>query len=487
MFYTSFCNKKGTNQFLDMAHAKCIKDRSKEWICKACVGETVGNSHTKSSKKDTSLKTVPGMLKKKIKESAQTQRRPTRGSKSAKVDYSQYTCPTCGFLTCACKGTLFSDILQDDEESLLFDDDDEEEEDDDESESDLENILELEEDEADILLPLSHSSHSARLFVNESDGSETEDVMSIDSQYDSSLESEESSVYEEPENIAFEDEEGVMAELVREKLLNGWENESDEYFEEAEDFFDAASNLENEEIVLEQETLAIQEDIEKQEKFKYHFFHYSSIFFRILEEFKSGVKGDNSDNENQAIHYVKDKSENEISHSITPNDSSTNLNQHVKPQPSLKIQNNSSKLLSQLLTFASLKKSNSSLNKGSQAMAKILPNVAESNSTNDLSITASLLPTNLLKRPVNLKSVASTAAAIVSSPAMLKAFKQLNSTKVKETLALHAKIKAAALKAVASGHGIPNGMTLPNPSPSIFKSFELVCFNVEYRSIDTNL
>ena len=129
-------------------------------------------------------------------------------------------------------------------------------------------------------------------------------------------------------------------------------------------------------------------------------------------------------------------------------------------------QSSNTKLLNHLLTFASLKKSNTP--KNPSALSTILPNSAEANASastiapttvvdvSSPALNPAAITAKLLKRPVSLSNVATTAAAIVSSPAVLKAFKQLSSKKVKETLALHAKLKAAALKAVASGNTIPS-------------------------------
>lgn len=280
---------------LDMAHSKCIKDRSKEWICRTCVADPYSASqpHHNSPHQphfSSSRTYTQGRKKSDTTDNAASKqsskpvefRRPTRGTKSSPgqiLDYSQYTCPTCGLLVCSCKGGILFDDGDDDEDEI-FDEaalsDDYEYE----VEQDLSrNEEEEKEDQIDIFLPPSHSSR--RLFIAESDGSETEDVMSIDSQYDSSLESEESSIYEEPEStsIGEESEEGLMADMVREKLLNGWDEDSDEYFEEAEDFFDAPQLLEDdsivatvddidddeEEAILEEETSAIiQADVEKQ-------------------------------------------------------------------------------------------------------------------------------------------------------------------------------------------------------------------------------
>jgi hypothetical protein len=63
--------------------------------------------------------------------------------------------------------------------------------------------------------------------------------------------SEESSVYEEPEE--YDTDEDIMAEIVRERLLNGWDSEED--FESL-----PSSDHENEQEILMAETAAIQND-----------------------------------------------------------------------------------------------------------------------------------------------------------------------------------------------------------------------------------
>ena len=80
-----------------------------------------------------------------------------------------------------------------------------------------------------------------------------------------------------------------------------------------------------------------------------------------LSEFESGLTIENSDNANQTQQSLEDKQCRGSNISITPDNSVPKLHQQAKTQPTHKVSKNSNKILSQLLSFASLKKSNSIL------------------------------------------------------------------------------------------------------------------------------
>lgn len=213
----------------------------------------------------------------------------------------------------------------------------------------------------------------------------------------------------------------------------------------------------------------------------------------IMGEFESGVSLDKS-------HSILKKSgggcgKKKVTINTTPIFHSETAPFSAIPSPSSVTstpsthQSSNTKLLSHLLTFASLKKANTP--KNPSALSTILPNSAEANTTASPAaaeisspLNSAAITSKLLKRPVSLSNVATTAAAIVSSPAVLKAFKQLSSKKVKETLALHAKLKAAALKAVASGNaisslsGLNNQRTATASDVAIGVFFSCNCYSV---------
>jgi hypothetical protein len=228
-----------------------------------------------------------------------------------------------------------------------------------------------------------------------------------------------SSVYEEPDDGTFSDDD-IMAEIVKDRLLNGWTSEEDEEFDE---FFELEEFVEPEiplivepkkEPVVKKEVVQAQvkkQPVVKQEK--------TPVTPKVIK-IEDRKKGQSSVFNSQVELTPKQ---------ITPNTSTTPSN----PWLALAAMNMNS-------SFSPFPKTT------------VKPPATPDFSSQNLNAAATIA-SNLLKRPVNMNSVATAAAALMASPAAMKAFSELRKReldKVMEAMNLQAKIKAAAQAAVAA-------------------------------------
>jgi hypothetical protein len=315
----------------------------------------------------------------------------------------------------------------------------------------------------------------------------------------SSSDSDSSSVYEEPEENA-DSEEGLMEEVVRGQLMNGWEDDEDEEEEEEEeedleillngplseaeelieqDLEDDRNSQADDEALLDEETKAIQEEMEMPDRMdldetsflgpRFEDFDTMNVMMedavappgpipRTFEIKKTQI-GPNGEilTTTKSIKWQSHKGVGESSDGKKKKNAERNEHNYSKSLSNqIPIHSNISSLYNQApmvppwLALAAMK-----MNPATYASLKppLAPNTSHSQLSSLLPLHVVPFAAKFLVRPVNASSVSHAAAALMASPAAMKAFtdlKDLESEALVSIIELHSKIKAAAQASVAS-------------------------------------
>ncbi|KAJ3312565.1 hypothetical protein HDV04_002882 [Boothiomyces sp. JEL0838] len=240
------------------------------------------------------------------------------------------------------------------------------------------------------------------------------------------------SVYEEPSGDDSQSEEDIMIEIVKDKLMNGWSSEEEEVEEEFEEPFSPAPTEASVQEVIEENfvPVAVKEEPTVPE----------------VVESKKRKQEPPQTPQPKDIKPVKAEVNDAKKRKTTPATPQTPVNQIPNQTPP------SSNITSATWYAIAAMNMNSSVLSNYQKPLTT-PVKSDIPTPNMNAAAAANIASQLLKRPVNMNSVATAAAALIANPAAMKAFSELRRRemdKFTETMNLHAKIKAAAQAAVAA-------------------------------------
>jgi hypothetical protein len=228
------------------------------------------------------------------------------------------------------------------------------------------------------------------------------------------------SVYEEPDSQSEASEEDIMAEIVREKLLNGWTSEEeDEEFSEVESFqYEKPSigaklskaPLNEKEVLIPTESIEMKKDNDEVESENV----LKSIKIEPLPTSKQPKVSEPAKKKKASLGSL-----------FTPSGNSSKLNGCSNPNAST----------NPWFALAAMNMNTSFLNSYQK------PKQSSDSNQNSINAAAAFA-SNLLKKPVNMNSVATAAAALMASPAAMRAFSDIRKReldKMMESINLHSR------------------------------------------------
>ncbi|KAJ3273072.1 Ras GTPase [Terramyces sp. JEL0728] len=239
------------------------------------------------------------------------------------------------------------------------------------------------------------------------------------------------SVYEEPSGDDSQSEEDIMIEIVKDKLLNGWSSE-EEAEEEFEEPFSPAPTEDTIQEVIEENYVPVQ--VKEEPK-------AAGIAETKKRKQEPAAPQTPLPRESKPVKVEQDAKKRKTM-PVTPQ---TPTNPPIST-PTPQTPNITS------ATWYAI----AAMNMNSSVLSnypKPSPLKTDIPTPNMNAAAAANIASQLLKRPVNMNSVATAAAALIANPAAMKAFSELRRRemdKFTETMNLHAKIKAAAQAAVAA-------------------------------------
>ncbi|KAJ3325595.1 hypothetical protein HDV06_003413 [Boothiomyces sp. JEL0866] len=291
----------------------------------------------------------------------------------------------------------------------------------------LRDLEELEDDES------SEESETELPFDMENDRFWVKEEAVRSPEYESpEEESSAESVYEEPSGDDSQSDEDIMIEIVKDKLLNGWSSE-EEVEEEFEEPFSPAPT-----------EASIQEIIEE-----------NFVPVLVKEETKAPGVVETRKRKQEPVTPQTPQPKESKPIKVEVSEAKKRKTNPVTPQtPANQIpaQTTPSNITSATWYAIAAMNMNSSVLSNYQKPLTT-PVKSDIPPQNMNAAAAANIASQLLKRPVNMNSVATAAAALIANPAAMKAFSELRRRemdKFTETMNLHAKIKAAAQAAVAA-------------------------------------
>ncbi|KAI8899917.1 hypothetical protein BC833DRAFT_618951 [Globomyces pollinis-pini] len=307
---------------------------------------------------------------------------------------------------------------------------------------------EEEEEETDILPPI--FSYKSDTFDPEQlwDVEDTEASNEFQSAEDSS-----ESVYEEPSgnDTDRQSDEDVMVEIVRERLINGWSSEEEEFGEEFIEVFSPTSTVPLSPI-KEDETEYL-ESFETEAKVSEPAIITPSYQNHSLSA-KSTRRSSTSSTAPQTKSEAKNKST-AASNGTSSTDVSSNLN--------------SSNVAANSNPWLLLAQMNASVLANYQSPSTIpYKNSAGETPGVNLNAAAASIASNLLKRPVSMNSVATAAAALMANPSALRAFSELRKREM--NLSMQSKLKSTSTPPAMGTSNIKAKMDIfsnPNMSKAV--------------------